>query len=146
MKPVRERVLFVEQANHLLFRDREDSCRCDRGRRFKSNGMTREGLLTEEVAGSEHPDNGLSTRLRQHRELHGAFLNVENGVGRVALGENDVRGSVGHGESSGPCGSEKPVHVERPSRCVLHDDSSDYGTAVEAAAHIRGCRLLSTEY
>jgi hypothetical protein len=66
-------------------------------------------------------------------------------VGRVTLGENDVRGSVGHGGSSGPCGSEKPVHVERRRRCALHDDSSDYRTAVEAAVHIRGHRLLSTE-
>jgi hypothetical protein len=71
----RERVLFVEQANHLLFRDHEDSRHRDRGRRFKPNGMTRERVLTEEVARSEHPDNGLSTRLRQHGELHGAFLN-----------------------------------------------------------------------
>jgi hypothetical protein len=58
--------LFVEQANHLLSRDHEDSRRRDRGRRFKANGMTRERVLTEEVARSEHPDDGLSTGVRQH--------------------------------------------------------------------------------
>src|SRR5690242_1805874 len=46
----------------------------------------RKGPLTEEVARSEHPDNGLSARLRQHGELHGAFLNVEASRGRIGVG------------------------------------------------------------
>jgi hypothetical protein len=88
-------VLLVEHASHLLFRDDKHGRRGQGSRGFQANGMTGQGALPEEVARSGQPHDGLFTSVRQHRQLDGAFLDVEDAIGRMALGEYDVCGAVG---------------------------------------------------
>ena len=41
--------------------------------------------LTEEVAGAQDSHDGFFAGLGQHRQLDAPVLNIENGIGRVAL-------------------------------------------------------------
>jgi len=67
-------------------------------------------------------------------ELHGALLTVENGVGRITLGENDVRRSVSDGRIFGSLRMGETRPRRTAATVTFHGDSSDYRTAV----HIRG--------
>jgi hypothetical protein len=83
--PVRQRVLIMKQVNHLLFRDDQYGRRGHGG--LQANGVARQRPLTEKVAGPRHRHNGLFAPVRQHRELDRACLNVQDAVGRIALGK-----------------------------------------------------------
>ena len=95
------------------FRDDQHGRRGHGGRGLQANGMTRQRPLTEEVTRPEHRHDRLFAAVRLHRELDGALLNVQDAVGRIALGENDVGGLIGRDGLPRPCGTEKRVRVER---------------------------------
>jgi hypothetical protein len=83
--------------------------------------MTGQRPLTEEVTWPEHRHDRLFAAARVHRELDGALLNIQNAVGRLALGENEVGALIGHDSLPRPCGTEKRVRVERSLLLDLHD-------------------------
>ena len=59
-----------------------------------------------------------------------ALLNVQDAVGRIALGENDVGGLIRHDGFPRPCGTEKRSRVERRLLLDLH------GPLSRIAAHL----------
>ena len=77
-----KRGLFVEQADHLLLLDDQHGARRHRRRGPDANRLTGQRAFAEKVAGAQHRDDGLFADAGEHRELDGAFLNVEDGVGR----------------------------------------------------------------
>ena len=87
--------------------------------------MTRQGVLTHEVTTPQHRHNRLFAAVRQHRELDRAFLKIQDGVGRIALGENDVGALIGLECLPRACGTEEGFHVEpwlprdHHDRCVI---------------------------
>jgi hypothetical protein len=56
--------------------------------------MTGQASFAKEVSGVQHCDNGLSPRLREHRELHTTLLDVQHMLTRVALREDDIGSMV----------------------------------------------------
>ncbi len=106
-EPVREVMLVVEPSNHLLFRDDQHGGRAHGGRHLQANRMTRQRPLTEEITRPEHRHDGLLAARRQHRELDGALLDVQDAVGGISLGENDLGAFIGRHCCPRPCGTEK---------------------------------------
>src|SRR5207247_6241867 len=86
-----------------------------------ANGMTRQRPLAEEVSRPQHRHDRLLAAARQHRELDRALLNVQDGVGRITLGENEISGSIGCDCFSRPGRTEKLLHVEARLLPGLHD-------------------------
>jgi hypothetical protein len=78
-------MLLVEQATHQLFGDDTDPARRYRGRRAEANRLPGQSAFTEEIAAAQYPHDGVPADRRHHRQLHTAGLNVEDGIGRVAL-------------------------------------------------------------
>ena len=52
--------------------------RRDRGRAPHADRLTRQASFAEEVARAEHRHDGFSARLREHRQLHAALLDVQD--------------------------------------------------------------------
>jgi hypothetical protein len=110
---IRHRVLLVQQPHHLILVHEEDDAVRDRGRTPHANGLTRQASFAKEVAGSQHRDDRLSPRLREHRELHSTLLNVQDALTGVALGEDDLGSPILHDLSRDPRGTEKRLDIER---------------------------------
>jgi hypothetical protein len=138
-EPVRKGVLIVEQTNHLLFRDDQHRRRGHGRRGLQANGMTRQRAFTEEVPRPEHRHDRLFAGVRLHRKFDRALLNVQDAVGCLALGENDVAGLIGHDGFPHPCGTEKRVRVERRRLLDLHDRwiASIIAPAADGVAELR---------
>jgi hypothetical protein len=83
---VRELVLCVEQANHLVFLNHEYGGRRNRSRH--ANGLARNAPFSKKIARSKHRHNGFFTDLIDHSELHAAFLNVHDRLGGITLRED----------------------------------------------------------
>ena len=66
------------------------------------NGLTRQASFAKELAAAQHGHDGLPARLREHRELHAAFLDVQDVLARVALGEDDLGPPILHDLSCNP--------------------------------------------
>ena len=87
MKAVRELGPLVQRAHHLPLLDAQHGRRHDGGRRAHAHRLPRQAALAEEVARAQHRHHGFPARRRQHRQLHGAVLDVKHAVGRHPLGE-----------------------------------------------------------
>jgi hypothetical protein len=115
-------MLPVEKANHLPFRYDKDRARGHRGRRRQANRLTGQRPLTEEVAGAQHSHDRLFAGLGEHRQFHAPVLNVEDGVGRIAL-RVDGRGWLIVHECSRHAGRiEECLRVERVLALRFHPD------------------------
>jgi len=84
-EPVRERVLLMEQADHLPLGNHADPARDHRGRRREAKRLTGQRAFAKEIALAQHSDDRFFAALRQHGQLHAPLLNVKDGVGWVAL-------------------------------------------------------------
>src|SRR6202161_3337574 len=81
-----EFVFGVENANHLLLVDDENSGRHGGGSSTNANRLGGKTTFTEKIARSKNRDNGFFTDTIYHGELHRTFLDVHDGVGYVTLG------------------------------------------------------------
>src|SRR5205807_4100309 len=59
------------------------------GRCREPDSVSGERPFTEKVAKAQYAYDGFSAGLRQHRQFHAPVLNVEDGIGRVALRVDD---------------------------------------------------------
>ena len=75
--------------------------------------MGRQTSLAEEIAGTEHRHDGFSPRLREHRQLHAARLNVEDLLAGVPLREDGLSAPILHRGSRNTRRIEKLLDVER---------------------------------
>ena len=112
-KPIRERVLLVEQADHLLLLDDEDGARARRDGRRHPKRLSRQGPLTEEVARSQHRHDRFLAGVGNDAELHTARLDVKDAVAGVTLGEDDRSTSVLHDSAGDSTRFEKRPEVKR---------------------------------
>jgi hypothetical protein len=76
--------------------------------------LTRQASFAKEIAGAQHCHYRLSPRFREHRDLHATFLDVQNALTRIALGEDDVGSPILHDPSRDPCRVEERLGIERP--------------------------------
>jgi hypothetical protein len=82
--------------------------------------MTGQRPFPKKVTCPENRRHRLLAAVRHHGELDGSLLNVEDAVGRIALGENDRSALIGHDGLPGSRGSEKRFRVERTPLLDLH--------------------------
>ena len=122
MKRSESACCWWSKPNHLPFGNDKDRARGHRGRRRQANRLAGERPLTEEVAGAQHPHDRLLAGLGQHRQLHAPVLNVEDGVGRIALREDDRGWFVVHERSRHPGRIEECLRVERVLAPRFHPD------------------------
>jgi hypothetical protein len=87
-KALGERMLRLEHANHLVFRNDQHGGRGNRGRRRHANGLSRKAPFPKEITRSKNPYNGLFAGLIDHDKLDAAFLNVHDILRGIALRED----------------------------------------------------------
>ena len=80
--------------HHFLLLDGYDGARRHGRRRCHPLQLTRKAALAEEMAFIEHGDHGFLSGVRQNRQPHGAFLDIHDACGRIALSKNHRRRSV----------------------------------------------------
>src|SRR6267378_1511716 len=85
-----KRVLLFQHAPHRALVNSKYGARCYRSSCRGPDSLTGEACLAKEVTRSEHRDDRLFALFRGDRELYSPFLNVENGIGRVACREDCV--------------------------------------------------------
>ena len=77
---VRQVMLLVKQANHLLLLDDQDPGRphC-RGSRH-AHRLSGQGSLAKKLAGAQHRDNCLFARFGEYRDFDAPLLNVHDAI------------------------------------------------------------------
>src|SRR5947207_5848603 len=133
----------MKQANHLTFGNNQDPARGHRRRRGQTNRLTGEGAFPEEVARAHYSYNGLLASLGQHRQLHPALLNVEDGVRRIALGENGRRRRVVRPTFVHSRRIQERLGVEYTSSLECHGDPLTLSGTPAAVRTRFSCRSVS---
>ena len=85
-----ELLLSMERADHVALVHPQDAGRLDRGRGGHPEGLGRQAALAKEAAWLHEADDGFLSSRRDDREPDLAALYVEHGIGRVALGIDDL--------------------------------------------------------
>ena len=111
---------LCKQAHHLLLVDEEDGAVGRRRRAPHADGLTRQASLAEELARAQHRHDGFAARLREHRELHAALLDVQDVLARIALGEDDLASPILDDRFRNPRGVEEGVRVESAFQFGFH--------------------------
>ena len=86
-----ERWFLMDHAeNRRFFQSHDDGVRHRRGRRYPVplSGQT---SFTEEIVRTKNCDDGFLASLRNDRDLYLAGLKVEDRIGGISLGEDDLR-------------------------------------------------------
>ena len=86
-----ERRLLVEHLHHVRLLHDEHGRRAHRRRRCHPARLPGETAFAEEIAGAQHPYDGLFASLRQHRNLDAALLDIHHLRGGIALRVDDSR-------------------------------------------------------
>src|ERR1043166_5947026 len=102
-----------------LFYSRNHACG-HRPDRRQAPHLSGQASFAEEITGPLKGDHGLLPLLGEHGDLHLAFLNVENGIGRSALRvDNLILWIIGYGPSA-TYFREKLFRIERRLRVPFH--------------------------
>ena len=80
--------LFVDHADHGRFLQPHDLAFGHCGNRGYASRLSGQAPLTEEIAGSQHCDDGFFPLLGNNGNLHIALLDIENSIGRVPLNKD----------------------------------------------------------
>ena len=87
-------MLLVQQTNHLPFGNNKDPARGHRGGGRQANRLAGKRSFAEKIAWTQYADDRLLASRGHHRQLHAPLLNVEDGIGCVALREDGRGGWV----------------------------------------------------
>ena len=115
-------MLPVQEALHLILVDEEDGAVGRRCCAPHADGLTGEASFAKELAGAQHRHDGLPARLRDHRELHATFLDVQDVLTRRALGKDDFGSPILHNLSGNPRRLEKRLGIECAFWFRFHGD------------------------
>ena len=78
----------MEHAIHLVFPNDEYRGRHNRDGGRHTDGLARKAAFPGKITGPQNRHNGFFPGLINHRELHAAFLNVQDLIGGIALPED----------------------------------------------------------
>jgi hypothetical protein len=95
-EPIGHGVLRVEQRHHLFLVHKEDAAVGGGVGRTHTHRLSCQAAFAEELADVEHRHDRFPARLGEHRELHGAFLDIQHMIAWIALGEDDLSPQVFH--------------------------------------------------
>ena len=88
-EPFREVRLLMEHADHCLLFNPDDARCHQRDGGGQANPLASETPFAEEIARAEQGDDGFLALIGNNRELNPPPLDVEDGLGGVALPEDD---------------------------------------------------------
>ena len=84
------------------------------------NLLTGQATLTEEVSRTQHRDDRFAAGFGQHRELHAAFLEVQDAVTDIALSEDHLASPIRDNPFRESRRIEKRLNIERRLRFRFH--------------------------
>ncbi len=107
-----KRMFAVERVHHGLFFDAQEFAIGHGGSGAHAQTLTGERSFSKEVAFAHNSDGRFFARLRYHSELNFSFLQIENGIGRIALREDYL--SLGRNHQLAPIanGREESRRIE----------------------------------